>query len=128
MELKGTSKYNIGAEVYTIEEDYKYPPCSKCEGTGELELVIGGTVPCTDCYGKKIDESEHLEVMFYKTTERIKIDTVGMQVTENETAIIYWGKNEEGYSVGIVESECFPSLELAEQECKNRGEKLTDEL
>lgn len=77
---------------------------------------------------KKIDESEHLEVMFYKPTERIKIDTVGIQVTENETTIIYWGKNEEGYSVGIVESECFPSLELAEKECKNRGEKLTDEL
>lgn len=128
MEIKGVSKYNIGDAIYTIEQDYKYPPCSKCNGTGELELVIGGTVECNDCYGRKTDEREHLEIMFYKPTSKITIDTVGIQANNEGSIIIYWGTNEEGYSVGCFEGDCFPTLELAEQECKNRGEKLTDEL
>lgn len=129
MEIKATTKYNLSDEIFSIEENYKYPVCKKCNGTGKLELVVGGQVTCIQCHGSKMEEEENLVKMYYKPSKKLTVDAITVEVDKNELVIVYWCEDEEGFKChqGFYEKDCFRTLEEAEQECFHRGEKPVGE-
>lgn len=134
-------KYALLEYLFVITQRHESvtEPCKVCDGTGELSLAKGGSVPCTEryrtCDGGRVTVA-HVQpwgLFTYGMVGNVRFEVTAAQFrdhdedlepphTEDERKVQYM-LNTTGIGSGSLwdEERCFPSRQAALAECERRN-------
>lgn len=112
------TKYNMDDTVYYLERKRVSEQCPICEGTGRINVTKGilrWNIKCPDCNGRK----RVYDVVRYEVVSGI-VKGCFVKHSEQNTSTKYILKN----GMHKKENVLFPTMEEAEQKCKEMNMQL----
>lgn len=125
------TKFSLNDKVYYTKQREKkviIKNCKKCDGTGELKLLNGGSITCNQCYGK-CGETSYLLYLIPSTVQskigKINIEIDRVDICDNYNTKINYMIESTGIGSGQCHNEhtLFKTLDECKHYCEVESAK-----